>query len=180
MVPKKANAQRKPPPFARWRTSFMDERIQQKFPPTLIVGNRVWAENGYQNHGPQEGPKVEVGPKQGGVITGVRERNQFVTGYVLYAVRWDNGEVSEHYANELVCIGHFQKHADFEAAINPTGAVTLTLGPNGGIRMACLELEYDGQRQTAEASRKIWLEYIEPKVRKKGLRVSTLKLKKGE
>jgi len=156
------------------------QNIQQTFPPTLIAGNRVWTERGYQNHGPREGPKIDVASNQGGTITDVHER-QFITGYVLYAVRWDNGQVSKHYDNELFCIGSSQDRAEFESAIKPTETVELTVGPAGGFRKARLELEYDGQPQTAEVQdRRLWLEYVEPIVRKLGLNISTTKLKRGE
>ena len=35
-----------------------------KFPPRLIVGNRVWTTTGYCNHGPESGPKVDIAPNR--------------------------------------------------------------------------------------------------------------------
>jgi hypothetical protein len=159
----------------------MEKQDTQTFPPRLIVGNRVWTDQGYQDHGPLEGPRVDVDANQGGTITDVQERSQFVSGYVLYAVRWDNGQVSRHYENELFCIGHLKDRSSFEAAIKPKGPIELTVGPSSGFRSARFELDYDGQPQVADVhDRRLWLECIEPKVKKLKLKVSTTKLKKGE
>jgi hypothetical protein len=153
----------------------MKRRDSHTFPPTLIVGNRVWTKQGYPDHGPLEGPKVDIAPNQGGTIAAVHE-----TYYSsLYEVRWDNGQVSKHYERELFCIGRFQRRAEFERAIKPTGAVELTVGPRDGFREARFEVEYDGQHQTAEVDdRRLWLECIEPLVRKLRLKLEKTKLKK--
>jgi hypothetical protein len=159
---------------------FVERRDIQKFPPALIVGSRVWTDQGYQNHGPLEGPKVDIAPGQSGTITAV-EKPYLTMDHLLYAVRWDNGQVSKHYSKELFCIGPFQNRGEFEKAINPTGTVELTVGPAGGFRNARFDLEYNGQSQTAEvADRRLWLECVEPLVRKSGLQISTTKLRRGE
>ena len=151
-----------------------------QFPPTLAAGNRVWTDHGFQDHGPSEGPRVDIAANQGGIVTHT-EKPYHTMDQLLYVVRWDNGEVSKHYDKELFCIGHFQNRGDFEAAIRPTGEVSLTVGPAGGFRNAEFELEYDGHAQTAEVTdRRLWLECIEPVVKRLGLKISTTKLKRGE
>lgn len=47
---------------------------------------------------------------------------------LLYAVRWDIGQTSKHYANDLFCIGRFETLEEFNAAIIPHEPVQLTLG----------------------------------------------------
>jgi hypothetical protein len=131
----------------------MDEQVGKTFPPKLIVDNRVWTEQGYLNHGQLEGPKIDIAPNQGGTIADAREASHFISGSMLYTVRWDDGKISKHYADELFCIGRFQTRKEFEAAIKPTGAVELTLGPASGFRSVRLDLEYDGQVQTATISK---------------------------
>jgi len=159
---------------------FVERRDIRTFPPALIVGNRVWTDHGYQNHGPLEGPKVDIAPDQGGTITAV-EKPYHTMDHVLYAVRWDNEQVSKHYEKELFCIGRFQSRKEFEKAITPIGTAELTVGPAGGFRNARFEVEYDGQPQTAEVQdRRLWLECVEPLVRKSGLTISTTKLRRGE
>src|SRR5271170_5081768 len=105
------------------------------FPPTLIVGNRVWSEHGYDNHGPNEGPKVDISPRQAGTITAV-DKPYSTMDQLLYSVRWDGGQVSRHYESELFCIGPFQSRTKFEEAIKPEGIVELTVGPGDGFRSA--------------------------------------------
>ena len=149
------------------------------FPPTLAVDNRVWTENGYQNHGPQEGPKVNIAGTQGGTIVKL-EKPYGTMDQLLYTVRWDNGQVSKHYEKELFCIGPFQSRAEYEGAIKPIGDIELTVGPAGGFRSARFELEYDGEIQKANVqNRKLWLECIEPLVKKRTLKITETKLKKG-
>src|ERR1700733_13021766 len=158
----------------------MENRYVQTFPPALSVGERVWTEHGYLNHGPLEGPKVDIAPNQGGAISAI-EKPYYTMDQLLYPVRWDNGQASKHYYKELFWIGRFQTREEFEIAVKPTGAVELTVGPAGGFRRARFELEYDGQSQTVDVlDRSLWLEFIEPLVTKAGLEISTTKLKRGE
>jgi len=143
----------------------------------------VWTEQGYLNHGPSGGPKIDVAANQGGTITDARESTHFITGPMLYTVRWDDGKTSKHYADELFCIGRFQTWKEFEAAIKPTGAVEVTLGPSGGFRGVKLDLEYDGRAQTAMLSKHnkgLWLECVEPLVKRSKLNISTKRLGKGQ
>ncbi len=155
----------------------MDEQDAGRFPPLLIVGNRVWTDDGYPNHGPMEGPKVDIAPNQGGTITEIGHGGHFTTGSTLYSVRWDNGQTSKHYRIELLCIGRFQTRAEFEATIKLKGPVELTLGPGGGFRNACFELEYDGQLQKAILEdERMWRECVEPVVRRSRRKIKTTKL----
>lgn len=47
--------------------------MESGFPPRLAAGNRVWTELGYSDHGPIEGPKINIAPRMGGVITGTEK-----------------------------------------------------------------------------------------------------------
>jgi len=154
----------------------METRESQTFPPALIVGGRVWTTNGYHDHGPHEGPKVEIAPNQGGTITAT-QRPYFTMDNLLYTVQWDNGQLSKHYYRELFCIGRFQTRAEFEQAIRPTGAVELTVSSAGGFRHVRFELEYDGNRQTVELyDRDLWFECVKALAEKTGCTISTTRL----
>lgn len=154
----------------------MEERARQTFPPTLIVGNRVWTVAGYHDHGPIEGPKVDIAPNQGGTIAAT-QKPYSTMDHLLYKVLWDNGQLSKHYDKELFCIGRFQNRAEFEQAIKLVGAVELTIGPSGGFRYVRFELEFDGQHQTVElGDRNLWMDCIEPIAGKSGCIISTTKL----
>jgi hypothetical protein len=158
----------------------LERRNMQTFPPVLERGNRVWTNQGYQDHGPLEGPKVDIAPRQGGTIAAV-EQPYYTMDRQLYTVRWDDGQISKHYGNELFCIGRFQNREKYEEAITPRGPVELTVGPNGGFRKVRLELDYDGQVQTTEIrDRKLWQECLEPLIKKSGIEISTTQLKRGE
>lgn len=149
-----------------------------RFPPRLTVGNRVWTATGYRDHGPENGPKVDIGPNQGGTITASQE-NEYtrIIGDLLITVQWDDGQVSKHYSGGLFCIGRFQTRAEYEEAIQPVGPVELTVGPAGGFRHARLEVEYDGRRQAIELySGDLWRQLLEPKVMRSGCTVTINKL----
>lgn len=150
----------------------------RSFPPALKVGNRVWTETGYRDHGPMEGPRIDVAPEQGGMITKSEEPYHSRPDLILYVVRWDNGQISRHYARELLPIGRFETREKFEAAIKPTGNVELTVGPSGGFRYVHLAVQYDGlvQLSTIDDAR-IW-ECVLPMVTKLGLPISTTRLPK--
>ncbi|MGB8032181.1 MAG: hypothetical protein WCF30_21230 [Terracidiphilus sp.] len=155
--------------------TFAAAEDSRKFPPRLIVGNRVWTETGYRQHGPENGPKIDIAPNQGGTITSCQENGYTrILGDLLHTVRWDDGQVSKHYSKDLFCIGRFQTRADFEQAINPTGTVELTVGPAGGFRHVRFELEYDGKREKAELyNRDFWYDCVELLVNRAGCTVST-------
>ena len=146
-----------------------------QFPPPLNVGSRVWTTYGYHDHGPLEGPKIDIVPNMGGTITGT-EQPYYTMDSLLYTVHWDNGQISKHYSNGLFCIGKFQTRSEFEVAINVTGPVELTLGPRGGFRHVKIGLEYDGQSQEVEIyDRGLWLDCLEPLTKKKGIEFNAIK-----
>jgi len=155
-----------------------DEQEKPTFPPRLVVGSRVWTMNGYRNHGPEYGPKVDIGPNQGGTITASQETVYTrIIGGLLHSVRWDDGRESKHYSRELFCIGRFRSRTEFEQAISPSGVAELTVGPAGGFRHVLVELEYDGQRQIVKLfDRMFWQECLEPIVKKSGCGISTVRL----
>ena len=113
---------------------------ESRLPPQLDVGSRVWTTRGYRDHGPSDGPKIDIAPNMGGTITGT-ECPYSTMDSLLYTADWDNGQTSKHYSKGLFCIGHFQSRSEFEAAINLAGTVELTLGPQCGFRHAKITLE---------------------------------------
>ncbi len=158
--------------------TLMEKPEIPKFPPRLIVGNRVWTTTGFCNHGPESGPKVDIAPNQGGTITASQENSYTrVLGDFLHTVRWDNGQESKHYSRELFCIGRFQCRTEFDQAIKPVGVVELTVGPAGGFRHVRLELEYDGNQQTVELRDPVfWEKCLESIVKKSGRTISITRL----
>ena len=150
--------------------------MECKFPPPLTIGTRVWTTGGYHDHGPVEGPKVNILPDMGGTITAT-ESPYYSIDSLLYTVRWDNGQTSKHYANGLFCIGRFQTRTEFEAAINICGPVAVTLGPQGGFRHVRVCFEYDGHPQQVEIyDRNLWIDCLERIVRESALQIQTIKL----
>jgi hypothetical protein len=134
------------------------------FPPALTVRARVWTEHGYHDHGPLEGPKVNIARRQGGVITAT-EKPYSTMDQLLYTVRWDNGQPSKHYAKGLFCIGRFQTRREFEATIQFEGDIHVTLGPQGGFRGAEMKVCYDGATMDGrlyQEDRDLWLDFLEP------------------
>jgi len=149
-----------------------------QFPPPLVVGARVWTQHGYPDHGPLEGPKVSVSPRQGGVVTAAEQPYQTMD-FLLYTVRWDNGQVSKHYYKELFCIGRFQNRKDFEAAIRFIGEIHVTQGPQGGFRHAEMQVEYDGTLVSGrfdQEDRSTWLDFFEPLAKRQKIPIRITKL----
>lgn len=150
--------------------------MEIRFPPLLTVGSRVWTTFGYSDHGPLDGPKFDIAPNMGGTIAGT-ERSYHTIDNLLYTVHWDNGQVSKHYANGLSCIGRFSTLCEFENAVNVTGPIKLTVGPQGGFRHVRLMLDYDGQSQDVEIyDRRLWFDCLEPLAKKHGATINTTKL----
>jgi hypothetical protein len=115
-----------------------------KFPPRPGEGMRVWSEHGYENHGPAQGPKVDIAPKTGGTVV-CTEKPYITMGQLLYVVKWDDGQTSKHYYSGLFCIGRFANYEEFEAGIELQGDIDLKLGPSGGLREARMRIRYDGE-----------------------------------
>ena len=94
---------------------------------SLETGHRVWTEAGLCDHGHE---KVNVPAKTGGTI----EPFPSYSGG-LNAVRWDTGQRSVHYDNELFVIGNARSLTEFEEAIMAEAIrVSRILGPQGGNR----------------------------------------------
>lgn len=96
------------------------------------VGRRVWAFGGYPDHGPMHGAKVDIRGDQAGTIVG---NKPLLPGLFpsedLYVVKWDNGQESAHYWQELFCIGQFQTLTDFELAFEKARNAEVRYGPRG-------------------------------------------------
>ena len=121
------------------------------FPPRPAPGCRVWSGSGYRDHGPMEGPKIDIPPKLGGVV--VAAVQPYLTmDFLLYTVRWDNGQFSKHYFKELQCIGRFAEPAEFDSSIDLLAA-KVTVGPYGGFRGAEVRVRYDGVEQESRLSK---------------------------
>ena len=150
------------------------------FPPPLLLGSRVWTW-GYKDHGPMDGPKIDIAPNMGGTIVAV-EPAYFTMDIPLYTVKWDNGQVSKHYAKELCCIGRFQDWRDFDAAVKAIEVrppVELTIGPMGGFRQVRLTLTYDGTTdEVVIVDRDVWKDTLEPLVLQQNIPVTTIKLER--
>lgn len=149
-----------------------------RFPPPLVVGARVWTIQGYHDHGPMDGPKVNVTGDQGGTVQGTT-KPYLTMDQLLYTVQWDNGQTSKHYANGLFCIGRFAALDEFRAAIIPQGPVELTLGPQGGFREATVSLTYDGATQIShlyQGDRALWDGFIESMVKERALVINEVRL----
>jgi hypothetical protein len=146
------------------------------FPPLLGEGCRVWTISGYTNHGPLEGPKINIERDLGGIIKGF-SRPYNTNDQLLCTVQWDNGKVSKHYETDrhLICIGRYQALADFKAAIEPVGNVELVIGPQGGFREAKLQLTFDGELQDVaitDVDRLLWEAVLRPLVQARGLQIN--------
>jgi hypothetical protein len=142
------------------------------------AGSRVWTIAGLRQHGPREGPYVDVAPNTGGVITAVEKPWYAPTiGEDLYVVRWDAGQTTKHYFSEfgrVLCIGQYQTLGDFESALKGTKAAEVTWGPQGGFRgfRAVLHTP-DGERvvEAVQSQRGIW-EHLEPLLSEAGVPIS--------
>ena len=131
----------------------------------LKGGCRVWAELGLRDHGHN---KANVPAKTGGSV--ISTRQEFYTiDQLLYTVKWDSGQESVHYGNELHCIGQCRSLTEFEALIHTeTIHIKQTLGPNGGKRGLVISLR-NGD----------WIEdyySILPELEQKGIPIETERL----
>lgn len=146
--------------------------ISKSFPPSLEIGSRVWTDEGYSDHGPMEGPKVNIASNMGGTITGLQMKYESQ----LASVKWDNGQESKHYLRGLFSIGSFKTFEKFQAAIEVLGNAELTIGPQGGFRHVTIEVSFDGESQSIKTEdRRIW-NVLEQKTRNSGFEIRTTKL----
>jgi hypothetical protein len=154
------------------------EALSTKFPPAPAVGSRVWTVQGYWNHGPAAGPRVDIAPCTGGTI--VQAEQPFATmEQCLYVVQWDDEQSSKHYCTQLFCVGRFATYADFEAAIKLKGEIQLVLGPEGGFREASLSLTYDGVAQDVRLEKDdgiLWNLCLKPLAVRAGINIHTTQL----
>jgi len=137
---------------------------------TLQVGQRVWTVFGYADHGPMEGPKVDIQGDQGGMV--VADEASGILGPFsgcprLIVVQWDNGQRSKHYCDELFCIGPFQSLCAFEKALAEARDSVVEFGPQGGFRNFLTTVLVDGEPRTFAFSAKwTWDELLEPALRR--------------
>lgn len=146
----------------------------------LRVGNRVWTEAGYPDHGPLEGPKVSIPPNVGGSIIDT-EKPYRTMDQLLYVVRWDTGQTSKHYSKQLCCIGHFPDLSAFRRAMEAaTGAAEVVLGPQGGFREAAADLVLaDGSAarlELHEGQGRIWDDILKPMLQKSAVTLAETRL----
>ncbi len=146
----------------------------------LEVGKRVWTESGLYQHGPATGPKTDVPPKTGGVITHIGSSGIF-SGPDLYAVRWDLGQQTRHYYAELLCIGSFHTLDDFRQAVRHGSDARVTLGPRGGFRegfMTVPTAEGPMSIHIGQDHAFIWRSIIEPILVQRQLPIHTTRLER--
>ena len=159
-------------------TTMNAPEMNSIFPPVLAAGARVWTTKGYRDHGPIEGPKVDIAGSQGGTVQATTKPS-YMMDQSLYTVRWDNGQTSKHYASGLFCIGRFGTFEEFVVAIVPHEPIEVTLGPQGGFRAARFSLTYDGHTQIVSLlpdDRQLWFEVVEPIVKARGMKITEMRL----
>ncbi len=96
----------------------------------LDVGSRVWVVGLYQ-HGYN---KITIPSPTCGTI--VAKWNEFSSmDNPLHRVKWDTGQESVHYFQDLYCIGQCRTKSEFEDSIlREAERAKQTIGPNGGKR----------------------------------------------
>jgi hypothetical protein len=136
----------------------------------LQVGQRVWTVGGYPDHGPAGGMKVDIQGDQGGTVV-ANEASGILGSFSgdadLFVVKWDNGQTSKHYAQELFCIGPFQALNDFEKALGGARDSMVECGPLGGFRRFSTTIMAGNEPQSFVFTAKwIWDEHVEPTLRR--------------
>ncbi len=140
------------------------------------VGNRVWTIEGLHQHGPMEGPLVDVPAQTGGAIVGQETR----FGSALFRVHWDTGQQSGHYAKGLLCIGPFRTLDDFKAAVRRGGhSARAVFGPYGGLRKFTMDVRGDPAVRVELTSDQasIWRNVLESLLRESGISVEVETIK---
>lgn len=140
------------------------------------VGSRVWTILGYLQHGPMEGPRVDVPPNTGGVITSQESR----FGSPLFRVQWDSGHKTAHYEKGLYCIGKFPNLQAMAAAIRELGkGAHAHLGPGGGLREFKMEIAGDPAIPISLAAEQssFWRNVLEPLLQEAGIEVEIMQEK---
>ena len=133
------------------------------------IGKRVWTIHGLHDHGPLEGPKINVPPGTGGTIAAT-SKPYMTMDRLLFEVQWDTGQRSKHYRGDLLCIGSFQTLAEFEKAVATNGHdAALLLGPQGGFREFSMEIGTGAEKlflRIDQEQRNLWRDLVEPLVRR--------------
>ncbi len=145
------------------------------------VGYRVLTIHGLHQHGPMEGPKTDVPADTGGQIVGT-EKPYYTYDFLLYGVRWDSGQHTKHYFQELLCIGPFRTVVDFKQAVLTDGErAELKLGPAGGFREFSMHLRNRGSpllvRYTQE-QKEFYDSLVAPLVQQAGLAVEVKQMER--
>jgi hypothetical protein len=106
----------------------------------LKEGSRVWTFEGFREQGHR---KVSVPAATGGTIR--RVWKEFSTGdQCLYDVKWDTGQESTYYANQIESIGESRTVDEFyDLVVARADRAKLVLGPQGGFRSFTIYLKDD-------------------------------------
>lgn len=143
----------------------MSEDSAPVFPPRLDRGARV------QSRGE---------PLRYGIVEEISKPYDTVD-QLLFTIRWDDGSTTREYGSKLFCIGRFQNRAEFDAAITPVSAATVTEGPRGGFKSASLALIYEGHsRGVRITDRALWADSVEPRLRALGLETKVTRLRNAK
>jgi hypothetical protein len=141
------------------------------FPPALRVGCRVWTKNAFTGEVPIEGANHDTGGPQGGEIIAIEKRDP-MGDLLINTVRWDDGQVSKEYGNQLVCTERFATISGFFKAFALVGKVELFVGPRGGFKFVKFRVRYDGDAVEAETYvPDDWKRVLEPAARRDGVEI---------
>lgn len=142
------------------------------------IGARVWAIDGLHEHGPAGGPKVDVPPDTGGIITHAEQPYPTID-MLLYVVKWDSGQVTKHYFKELVVLGPFTTFDEFRDAVLHGSSAHLVIGPQGGFREFSMTVEKNGaplQVRFVREQRDCWEYVLRPIIEAAGISIETERL----
>jgi hypothetical protein len=108
---------------------------------SISKGRRVWS-NGYINHGPIDGPKIDIPCNIGGEITSFTKPYSTMD-FFLYEVKWDSGHSSKHYYKELEPIGLCKDWTEYAKILSTGKDAKITLGPKGGFKKFEMIIQYN-------------------------------------
>lgn len=141
------------------------------------VGGRVYTKRGFQNHGPMEGPRVNVRAELHGTVDTITTR----FGSTLIHVVWDDTVRSAHYLTEAVlALTPFSEISQVEKCFAETlQCCLLTVGPQGGFKDFRGTFVYDGKHfeiPTEVINRSLWSDIVEPLLKKHALEYEIARL----